>query len=133
MPRRRSTILSGKAPASKRAGTDRETSPGALVVFFDAPDEPATLRWLFGEHARAVLAAVPGVWRTRSFEILNPERPEEPRWLTILETDDIESTWRSRWLASGQKGKAEATKRGVSRRQEYFVRLVNDKSRGRDR
>jgi hypothetical protein len=108
-------------------------SPGALVVFFDAPDDPATRQWLFGDHAEAVLQGVPGVWRMRSFEILNPERPGEPRWLTILETDDIESTWRFRWLASGQQGKAEATKRGVARRQEYFVRLANDKSRPRDR
>lgn len=133
MPRKRSTTSSGKAPARKRVGTNHAPSPGALVVFFDAPDDPATRQWVFGEHALAVLDAVPGVWRTRSFEILNPERPGEPCWLTILETDDIESTWRFRWLASGQKGKAEATKRGVARRQEYFVRLANDKSRPRDR
>jgi hypothetical protein len=119
--------------AHKPTKTDREASPGALVVFFDAPDTPATRRWLFGEHAKAVLDNVPGVWRTRSFEILNPERPGEPRWLTILETDDIEATWRFRWLASGQKAKAEATKRGVARRQEYFVRLANDKSKARAR
>ena len=133
MPTRRSTSSSGKALARKRVGTDRQASPGALVVFFDAPDTAATRRWLFGEHARAVLAGVPGVWRTRSFEILNPERPGEPRWLTILETDDIETTWRFRLLASGQKGKAEATKRGVARRHEYFVRLANDKSKPRGR
>ena len=133
MPTRRSTSSSGKARARKRTGVDREAFPGALVVFFDAPDTPATRRWLFGEHAQAVLAGVPGVWRTRSFEILNPERPGEPRWLTILETDDIETTWRFRLLASGQKGKAEATKRGVARRHEYFVRLANDKSKPRGR
>jgi hypothetical protein len=101
------------------------------VVFFDAPDTPALRKWLFGEHAQAVLASVPGAWRTRSFEILNPERPGEPRWLTILDTDDIEATWRFRFLASGSKGKAAATRRGVARRQEYFVRLVNDKSKPR--
>lgn len=131
MPTRRSTTSCTKAPARNQAGTDDVRVPGALVVFFDAPSNRATRQWLFGKHAEAVLENVPGVWRTRSFEILNPEHFGEPRWLTILETDDIEATWRFRWLASGQRGKAEATRRGVSRRVEYFVRLVNDKSKPR--
>lgn len=120
---------SGKAHADATTAS-ADPVPGALLVFFDAPDTAATRRWLFGAHAQAVLENVPGVWRTRSFQVLNPERPGEPRWLTILETEDIEATWRFRWLASGQHGKQEATRRGVARRNEYFVRLVNDKAKG---
>ena len=96
-------------------------------MFFDAPDSRATRRWLFGPHAATVLQTIPGVWRSRSFEVLNPARPGQPRWLTILETDDIEATWRFRWMAIGDRGKQAATRRGVANRHEFFVRLVNDK------
>jgi hypothetical protein len=99
---------------------------GLLLVMFDAPDTPDVTDWLFGEHARQVVASVPGVSRSRTFRIANPARPGQPRWITILDTEDLEATWRHRWLAGPSTGQREATNRGVGNREEFFARLVND-------
>lgn len=111
---------------------DRSARPvsesGLLLVFFDAPDTPETTDWLFGAHAREVIAKVPGVERSRTFRILNPAQPGQHQWLTILESHDIGSTWRHRALDDAGVGQVEATKHGVSRRHEYYVRTLNDVS-----
>jgi hypothetical protein len=101
-------------------------APGLMLVFFDAPDTPEVQTWLFGEHAKTVVAAMPGVMRSQSFQILNPEQPGQQSWLTILETDDIAATWNFRWLGAGRAGKTAADQRGVKNRREFFVRQVND-------
>jgi hypothetical protein len=114
------------------SGTDKPEvkAPGLMLVFFDAPDTPEVRNWLFGEHAKAVVAAMPGVTRSQSFQILNPEQPGQQSWLTILETNDIAATWNFRWISQGRAGKAAADQRGVRNRREFFVRQVNDVRRG---
>ncbi len=118
---------------SKKIVTDnpkRQTEDGLLLVFFDAPDTPDVTDWLFGEHAKEVVDTFPGVWRSRSCQILNPAQPDQPRWLTILESHDIAETWRHRWLGGSNKGKSAADRHGVTNRREFFVRIVNDVQRG---
>jgi hypothetical protein len=126
---------SGKARARRaRAGTGKRSDAkqaGLLLVFFDAPDTRSVTDWLFGEHAKEVVAMFPGVWRSRSCRILNPAQPDQARWLTILESDDIAETWRYRWMGGSNKGKSAADRHGVTNRREFFVRLVNDVQRER--
>ena len=121
---------SGKARAPRDRGDTAKRSDtkheGLLLVFFDAPDTRSVTDWLFGDHAKEVVATVPGVWRSRSGRILNPAQPDQPRWLTILESHDIAETWRHRWLGGSNKGKSAADRHGVKNRREFFVRLVND-------
>jgi len=113
----------GRGDTAKRPNTKHE---GLLLVFFDAPDTRSVTDWLFGDHAKEVVTKFPGVWRSRSFRILNPAQPDQPRWLTILESHDIAETWRHRWLGGSNKGKSAADRHGVRNRREFFVRLVND-------
>lgn len=124
---------SGKGPAPSRSPavpkSPTKSEPGLLLVFFDAPDTPSTTDWLFGEHAEEVVANVPGVWRSRSFQVLNPARPGQSQWLTILESDDIASTWHHRWMASSKAGQEAANRHGVANRREFFVRGMNDVQR----
>ena len=121
---------SGKARARRDRGDTAKRSDtkheGLLLVFFDAPDTKNVTDWLFGDHAKEVVATFPGVWRSRSCRILNPAQPNQPRWLTILESHDIAETWRHRWLGGPNKGKSAADRHGVTNRREFFVRVVND-------
>ena len=125
---------SGKAHARRaRADTAKRSDAkheGLLLVFFDAPDTKSVTDWLFGDHAKEVVATFPGVWRSRSCRILNPAQPNQARWLTILESHDIAETWRHRWLGGSNKGKTAADRHGVTNRREFFVRIVNDVQRG---
>ena len=126
---------SGKARARSDRGDSAKASDakheGLLLVFFDAPDTKSVTDWLFGAHAKDVVETFPGVWRSRSFRILNPAQPKQPQWLTILESHDIAETWRHRWLGGSSKGKSAADRHGVRNRREFFVRAVNDVQRGR--
>jgi hypothetical protein len=121
---------SGKVRARRvRSDTDKRSRPkseGLLLVFFDAPDTPRVTEWLFGDHAKEVVTTIPGVWRSRSCRVLNPAQPNQPKWLTILESHDIAETWRHRWLGGSSKGKNAADRQGVTNRREFFVRVVND-------
>jgi hypothetical protein len=124
---------SGKARARRDRGDTAKGSDakheGLLLVFFDAPDTKSVTDWLFGAHAKEVVETFPGVWRSRSFRILNPAQPKQPQWLTILESHDIAETWRHRWLGGSNKGKNAADRHGVRNRREFFVRAVNDVQR----
>ena len=121
---------SGKARARRdRSETAKRLDAkheGLLLVFFDAPDTKSVNDWLLGDHAKEVVRTFPGVWRSRSFRILNPAQPDQPQWLTILESHDIAATWRHRWLGGSSKGRSAADRHGVRNRREFFVRAIND-------
>lgn len=99
---------------------------GLLVVFFDAPDNAEMRHWLFDSHAQDVLRTLPGASRSRTFQVLNPAEPGQPRWLTLIKSEDIIATWQHRCFSADTGARDAATARGVSNRREYYVRTVND-------
>ena len=79
------------------------------------------VHWLFDNHAQDVLRTLPGASRSRTFQVLNPAEPGQPRWLTLIESEDIIATWQHRCFSADTGARDAATARGVSNRREYYV------------